>query len=143
MSFLGVHSLVLLLICLSSPSLCLLFLNHSQTLKPSVLFRDSETHLTDFQVVCVCLRHLCFFHLLKCKCAYKTWKPPKKTYLLHLIMKRIIFRVRDQQVGVSTCVLCIAFLSCSGCRDENSAALCSCRFRSLFFNGHSCCASSC
>lgn len=39
------------LICLSlSPLLKL-----QPNTKPSVLFRDTETHLTDFQVVCVCL----------------------------------------------------------------------------------------
>lgn len=69
---LGSFSLSLSLICLSSPSLCLLFLNHSQT-KPSVLFRDTQTP----RQLSTCLCVFATFVLLpsfKVEMCIQTWK---------------------------------------------------------------------
>lgn len=138
MSFLGVDSLVLPLICLSSSSLCLLFFNHSQMLKPSVLFMDMKTHLGGFQVVYVRSRHLCFHQLLKCKCAYKTLET-LKAYLKHLLCGGIFL---DQRRNVCLPVFYVRRIAV---RHQSSVIFCSCGFLLplFFFNGHSCCASSC
>lgn len=74
--------------------------------KPSVLFRDSATHLAGFQVVCVCLRHLCFCHLLKCKCACKTWKPQKNLFAAPHYEVDYFQSQGPANKRVSACVLC-------------------------------------
>lgn len=69
--------------------------------KPSVLFRDGETHLTNFKVVFLCLQHLCFCSLLKCKCGPKNTETPE-SYLLRLIMWRIIFSPWEEWIKALT-----------------------------------------
>lgn len=72
----GSFALSLPLICLSSPFLSLL-LNHSQALNPqfySGTVRDTSQTFKCSECVCdICV----FATFLKCKCAYKTWKPQK------------------------------------------------------------------
>lgn len=72
--------------------------------KPSVLFRDSETHLEDFQLVTVSLWHLCSRRPFK-MCVQNS-ENSQMAVLLQLIMKRIIFRVRHQKINVRPIFFC-------------------------------------
>lgn len=109
MSFLRVHSLVLSLICLSSPSLCLLFLNHSQAQIPQfysgTVRRTSQTFKLS---VCVC--DICvFLPSFKVQMCTHNLETPK-AYLLHVIMDRIIFRIRAQQINVCLLVFYVCWI---------------------------------
>lgn len=91
-------SFSLFLICLSSPSLCLFFSNHSQKLNLH-FYSGTVRHTLPTLKLSTCVCDICVLPSFKVQMCTQNLETTE-AYLLHLIMKSIIFRVGEQQINV-------------------------------------------